>query len=243
MVNTVTTNAGGTGQSLAFSAAELADRFSVSLRHIRRMDSAGKLPRPIRLGASVRWPVAEIEAWLAAGAPDRRIWEQVKGAEGDHRTINALHVLVNFDGGSRGNPGPAGAGVVIRDARDKSILYQGGIYMGEATCNVAEYTGLIHGLGEARHLKADKVDIFGDSMLVIRQMTGDWRCKSSRLKPHHRRAVKLADGFEGGCNFHHVPREENTAADKLANGAMDTKANVLDAADLCGIGRRVYPTK
>ena len=65
----------------ALSAADLADRFRVSLRHIRRMDSSGKLPRPIKLGASVRWPVAEIEAWLAAGAPDRRTWEQRKGVQ------------------------------------------------------------------------------------------------------------------------------------------------------------------
>ena len=80
MVKTVQTNAGGTGQSLAFSATELADRFSVSLRHIRRMDSAGKLPRPVRIGACVRWSLSEIEAWLAAGAPDRRAWERIKGA-------------------------------------------------------------------------------------------------------------------------------------------------------------------
>jgi predicted DNA-binding transcriptional regulator AlpA len=64
---------------LALSAEGLRQRLDVSLRHIRRMDSAGKLPKPIRLGASVRWPVAEIEAWLAAGAPDRLAWEQAKG--------------------------------------------------------------------------------------------------------------------------------------------------------------------
>jgi len=60
---------------LALSATDLAYRLGVSLRHIRRMDSSGKLPRPIKLGASVRWPVAEIEQWLAAGAPDRRTWQ------------------------------------------------------------------------------------------------------------------------------------------------------------------------
>jgi len=69
-----------TQPAMAMSAQQLADRLGVSLRHIRRMDSAGKLPRPIRLGASVRWPVAETEAWLAAGAPDRRAWQAIKGA-------------------------------------------------------------------------------------------------------------------------------------------------------------------
>ena len=62
---------------LALSADELADKLGVSLRHVRRMDSAGLLPRPIRLGRSVRWPVETIQAWVAAGAPDRQRWEQI----------------------------------------------------------------------------------------------------------------------------------------------------------------------
>ena len=64
---------------LAFSAADLARRLDVSLRHLRRLDSAGKLPKPVRLGRSVRWPVAQIESWLNAGGPDRRTWEGMKG--------------------------------------------------------------------------------------------------------------------------------------------------------------------
>ncbi len=66
------------GESLAYSAEQLAERFHVSLRHIRRMDSAGKLPKPVRLGRSVRWSAREIERWLAAGAPDRKRWEALK---------------------------------------------------------------------------------------------------------------------------------------------------------------------
>ena len=66
------------GAVLALSAVDLAHNLGVSLRHIRRMDSSGKLPGPIKLGASVRWPVAEIEQWLAAGAPDRRTWQVMK---------------------------------------------------------------------------------------------------------------------------------------------------------------------
>jgi len=64
---------------LALSARELAGRLGVSLRHVRRMDSAGMLPRPCRLGRAVRWPTETIDAWLRAGAPDRRRWEQVEG--------------------------------------------------------------------------------------------------------------------------------------------------------------------
>ena len=65
-------------EALALSAEGLARTLGVSLRHVRRLDAAGKLPRPVRLGASVRWPVAEIEAWLAGGAPDRRTWQTLK---------------------------------------------------------------------------------------------------------------------------------------------------------------------
>ena len=66
---------------LAFSAQQLADRLGVSLRHIRRLDSSQKIPRPIRLGRSCRWTVAEIENWMAAEAPDRERWEMLKGGQ------------------------------------------------------------------------------------------------------------------------------------------------------------------
>ena len=71
----------GNGEAMALSADGLARRLGVSLRHVRRMDTAGKLPKPIRLGRSVRWPVLETEAWLAAGAPDRRTWDAMKEAQ------------------------------------------------------------------------------------------------------------------------------------------------------------------
>ena len=63
---------------LALSARQLADRLGVSLRHVRRMDSAQLLPKPIRLGRSVRWPVDEVHGWMKAGAPDRRRWETIR---------------------------------------------------------------------------------------------------------------------------------------------------------------------
>lgn len=143
---------------------------------------------------------------------------------------NPLHVIIHIDGGSRGNPGPAGAGIAIRDKADNSILYKGGVFLGKATNNVAEYSGLLAGLAAARDLNADRVELFSDSQLLVRQMIGEYRVKNAGLKPLHRRATDLADGFEQ-CTFHHIPREENTAADKLANMAMDAKTNILDAAD------------
>ena len=74
-------NVSGRNNPLAFSAADLARRLDVSLRHLRRLDSAGKLPKPVRLGRSVRWPVAEIELWLRAGAPGRQSWEAMRRAK------------------------------------------------------------------------------------------------------------------------------------------------------------------
>jgi len=67
--------------ALALSAKELAERLGVSLRHVRRMDSAGMLPRPCRLGRAVRWSTETINSWLAAGAPDRRTWQRIKGEQ------------------------------------------------------------------------------------------------------------------------------------------------------------------
>ncbi|MDP6634052.1 MAG: ribonuclease HI family protein [Phycisphaerae bacterium] len=145
-------------------------------------------------------------------------------------SCDSLHVVIHIDGGSRGNPGPAGAGVAIRDKSDNSILYKGGVFLGNATNNVAEYSGLLTGLSAAKELKAASVELFSDSQLLVRQMTGEYRVKNAGLKPLHRRATELADSFEN-CTFHHIPREENTAADKLANMAMDAKTNILDAAD------------
>ena len=142
---------------------------------------------------------------------------------------NSLHVVIHIDGGSRGNPGPAGTGVVVRDKADNSILYKGGVFLGKATNNVAEYSGLLAGLAAAVELNATHVELFSDSQLLVRQMTGQYRVKNAGLKPLHRQATDLADGFDK-CEFHHVRREENTAADKLANLAMDAKTNILDAA-------------
>jgi len=95
---------------------------------------------------------------------------------------------------------------------------------------VAEYSGLLAGLAAAKELNARKVDLFSDSQLLVRQMIGQYRVKNAGLKPLHRKATDLADGF-ATCEFHHVRRKENTTADKLANMAMDAKTNILDAAE------------
>lgn len=136
-----------------------------------------------------------------------------------------MHLIVEFDGGSRGNPGPAGFGVVVRSADDGTPLVTAGRFIGNATNNVAEWQGLIFGLKESRRLGATQVTVRGDSQLVIRQMTGQYRVKQPHLKPLHAEARAIA-GEIGRTTFTHNFREQNELADKLANRAMDRKGPI-----------------
>ena len=139
-----------------------------------------------------------------------------------------LCVRINIDGGSRGNPGPAAAGVVIRDTEDNVTLYEGGIFIGKSTNNVAEYHGLIAGLQAAARLRADQVEILSDSELLVKQMNGEYRVKNANLKVLFDRANGLLAGFSK-CKFRHVRREQNTQADRLVNRAINLGRNVEDA--------------
>jgi ribonuclease HI len=136
-------------------------------------------------------------------------------------------LTLEFDGGSRGNPGPAGIGVVLR-AADGTPLLTLGRYIGKATNNVAEYTALITAIEEAQRLGARRVKIRGDSELVVRQMTGVYRVKHPDLIPLHRRAKDLLSEFEA-ATIEHNYREKNELADRLGNLAMDRRADVTDA--------------
>jgi len=155
------------------------------------------------------------------------------GRQGVQRDMGqkTLRVIVHIDGGARGNPGPAGAGVVVLDAGDGMALFEGGIFLGRATNNVAEYKGLLAGLKAAGELHAAEVEVVSDSELLVRQMTGVYRVKNPGLQPLARRARELSEGFRR-CTFRHVRREENTRADALVNQAIDQKRNVEDAVGL-----------
>lgn len=131
--------------------------------------------------------------------------------------------VVEADGGSRGNPGPAGYGSVVRDATDGQALAERAASIGTATNNVAEYRGLIAGLEAAAELGADAVDVRMDSKLVIEQMAGRWRVKHPDLKPLASRAAGLVRDI-GPVTFTWVPRAGNSHADRLANEAMDHAA-------------------
>mmetsp|Transcript_21379 Transcript_21379/g.50741 ORF Transcript_21379/g.50741 Transcript_21379/m.50741 type:complete len:346 (+) Transcript_21379:156-1193(+) len=140
-----------------------------------------------------------------------------------------VHLLVCFDGGSRGNPGPSGCGAVVADARDGAVLLSVSHYMREhATNNEAEYTAALLGVTEAarlaKKLPVERLTLQGDSRLVIKQLTGEWRVTKPNLVPLHKNltdALELA--FEGRYDARWLPREDNTLADALANEAMNSR--------------------
>lgn len=134
------------------------------------------------------------------------------------------HLVLQFDGGSRGNPGPAGIGVTINDLNGKRV-YELGEFLGNCTNNVAEYTALVRGLTAAHKLGATKLTVRADSELVVRQINGQYKVKSPDLKPLYAQAIALMDKI-GDVSVHHVYREGNSRADALANAAMDARTKV-----------------
>jgi probable phosphoglycerate mutase len=132
-------------------------------------------------------------------------------------------VIVEADGGSRGNPGPAGFGAVVFDAQTREVLAERSDAVGVTTNNVAEYRGLIAGLTAARELGARRVAVRMDSKLVVEQMKGTWQVKHEGLRPLAREASALRQSFDS-VSFEWIPREKNKHADRLANEAMDRAA-------------------
>jgi len=131
--------------------------------------------------------------------------------------------VVEADGGSRGNPGPAGYGAVVRDAGTGPVLAERAASIGRATNNVAEYGGLIAGLEAATELAPSAVEVRMDSKLVVEQMSGRWQIKHPDMKPLAARARELLRGLPR-TTFTWVPRAANAHADRLANEAMDAAA-------------------
>ncbi len=139
--------------------------------------------------------------------------------------MTGLRVIVEADGGSRGNPGPAGYGSVVFDAQTHAVLAERFESIGIETNNVAEYSGLIAGLQAAQELGATSVAVRMDSKLVIEQMSGRWQVKHPSMRPLARQASALLAGFEE-VTLEWIPREQNKHADRLANQAMDEAAGV-----------------
>ena len=133
-----------------------------------------------------------------------------------------MRVAVEADGGSRGNPGPAGYGAVVLTP-DGEVLAERAAGIGSATNNVAEYSGLIAGLKAALELGATEVDVRMDSKLVVEQVSGRWQVKNEGLRPLAREATQLLGRFDA-FTATWIPRLRNSYADRLANEAMDAAA-------------------
>jgi len=138
-------------------------------------------------------------------------------AEPERKAIASYQA--NVDGGSRGNPGPAAYGVVVRDPRGE-IVARLKKYIGKNTNNVAEYFGLIAALDYAQNHGIRALRVESDSELMVKQMRGQYKVKSAELKPLFERAKKMSQAFES-FRISHVYREQNKEADALVNQALD----------------------
>jgi ribonuclease HI len=131
--------------------------------------------------------------------------------------------VLRTDGGSRGNPGPGGIGIVIE--RDGEVLCAAGTFLGECTNNVAEYRALIWGLENVLALGFDSVSVHADSELLVKQVNGAYKVKNAGLKPLFLQVLALRRRFSA-FSIDHVRREGNKLADALANQAMDERGTV-----------------
>lgn len=131
------------------------------------------------------------------------------------------HLVLHSDGAARSNPGPAGAGAVLSEPGGK-IVGRFGRFLGSQTNNVAEYEGVILGLEKAAELGVRQLDVRADSMLVIKQLRGEWKVKHPGLVPYFEKAKGLLRRFER-VTLEHVRRELNVEADEMSNRAIDEK--------------------
>ncbi len=136
--------------------------------------------------------------------------------------ITSMSNLIAYvDGGSLGNPGPAGIGVVIDGSADGTIKIKK--WIGHQDNNVAEYAALLEALQFALELGASTLHVFSDSEVVVKQMTGEYSCRSTRLYSLHWTCRKLARSLD--FSISHIPRESNVEANQLANSAVRSKAS------------------
>jgi ribonuclease HI len=130
------------------------------------------------------------------------------------------HVIVNVDGGARGNPGPAAIAAVATDP-DGETLAERNEAIGEATNNVAEYRAMLLGIELAKELGAAEVELIGDSQLIVQQILGNYKVKQDHLRPLH---TKVSDALRElpKWSMRSVKREQNVRADELVNEALDS---------------------
>ena len=130
-----------------------------------------------------------------------------------------MKLVVNVDGGARGNPGPAAIAAVVQGPGGE-VLEERGERIGEATNNVAEYRALLLGIECAAALGASELELVGDSELVVKQMKGEYKVKDAGMRKLHAKAKRALESFES-WSIRHVRREHNAEADRLVNEALD----------------------
>jgi ribonuclease HI len=129
-------------------------------------------------------------------------------------------LVVNVDGGARGNPGPAAIGAVVQ-ASDGEVVEERGERIGTATNNVAEYRALLLGIERAVALGASELELVGDSELIVRQVKGEYKVKDANLRDLHAEVRRALRPFGERWSIRHVRREQNAEADRLVNAALD----------------------
>jgi ribonuclease HI len=133
-----------------------------------------------------------------------------------------MNVIVNVDGGARGNPGPAAAASVVRSSTGE-VLDEHAQLLGTATNNVAEYRALLLGLARAKELGATEVEVIGDSELIAKQVQGLYKVKHPAMRPLYLQAMDALRAFDA-WSIRTVPRAQNADADALVNAALDQAA-------------------
>jgi ribonuclease HI len=133
--------------------------------------------------------------------------------------LKSKRIVLYTDGGSRGNPGPSGIGVIMLDSNKKKIK-EISRYIGLTTNNIAEYSALVCGLEEASALGASDVVVFMDSELLAKQLSGEYRVKDGNIRPLFEKALGVLKNFNS-FEIKHIDREKNKEADKLVNKAIN----------------------
>ncbi|MEK7509033.1 MAG: ribonuclease HI family protein [Patescibacteria group bacterium] len=132
-----------------------------------------------------------------------------------------MKLIIYTDGGARGNPGPAAAGVVIKN-EDGKILAEFGKYLDEATNNQAEYQALVLALEKAKEMGGTEIQCLADSELMVKQLNHQYKVRDANLAPLFLKVWNLSTNFKK-ISFHHIPREKNKEADKQVNDTLDRR--------------------
>lgn len=192
---------------------QASDKAAILERLAGRAD-ASEAERAVLLEAAARFREQGRRAVRGEGGRGAGTEPRVRGGAG-------ARAILWTDGAARGNPGPAGIGAVLETAEGRRLA-EHSEYIGTATNNVAEYRALVAGLERAREAGVRELEVRADSELMIRQLNGAYRVKNAALRPLYERARELLAGF-AAWQARHVPRGQNTEADRLANLGIDER--------------------